>query len=163
MAPEPDADGDGPGHPAPVPDGVADRWQAVLEDAAATAAQYREDGWETIELHPGDVTPLTGEPHGLDVLLPGSEYEALTEAVADATVDAFEVYRATEGGTHFYVVVFEATEEELAIVCPAFIGGSDAGALEQRARAAGALPIHARPLSDDSRVTFTSEDPDLFF
>jgi len=160
---DPIPDGGGPGHPDPIPDAVAERWETVLEDADATAAEYEEDGWETLLLHPGDVTPLTAESFGLDVLLPGNEYEALTEAVEDATVDSFQVFRAVEEGTYYYVVAFEATEADLAVVCPLFVPGPAADRIEAQAREAGRLPIHARPLSDDSRVTFTSEDPELFF
>lgn len=151
------------GGPDPTPDASLDQWELVLEDAEATAAEYEEDGWETLLLHPGDVTPLTRHDFGIDVLLPGDEYEALEAAVADATVDSVQVFRATEGATNYYVVVFEATAADLAVVCPLYLSAGAAGRLENQARDRGELPIQARPLSDDSRVRFTSEEPDLFF
>ncbi|MFC6725160.1 hypothetical protein ACFQE1_12435 [Halobium palmae] len=40
--------------------GALDAWERVVDDMEATAAEYREEGWETLELHPGDVTPI---PH----------------------------------------------------------------------------------------------------
>jgi hypothetical protein len=52
------------------PEAVTERWQEVLADAAAVAAEYREAGWETLVVSPGDVTPLDGDPFGLDVLAP---------------------------------------------------------------------------------------------
>ena len=105
------------------PPAVGERWRALLEDAETTAAEYAADGYDTIVVHPGDVTPVTGEPYGLDVLAPGDEFEALEELVESATFDTSHVYYADEG------VIY----------------------------------THVRPLSDDSRVTFTHDDPSLFF
>ena len=65
---------------------VVGPWQRVIDDMVAIASRYREDGWTAIELHPGDVTVLTGAPRtvaerrgsyepeshrlGLDVVVP---------------------------------------------------------------------------------------------
>ena len=105
------------------PPAVEQRWGELLEDAETTAAEYDADGYETRLVHPGDVTPVTGEPYGLDVLAPGDEFEALEALVERATFDTSHVYYADEG----------------------------------------VMYTHVRPLSDDSRVTFTHDDPSLFF
>jgi hypothetical protein len=42
---------------------VEARWRELLEDAETVAAGYAEDGHETLIVHPGDVTPVTGDPY----------------------------------------------------------------------------------------------------
>lgn len=34
------------------------RWEAVIDDMSATATEYRDAGWEALELHPGDIFPI---------------------------------------------------------------------------------------------------------
>jgi hypothetical protein len=51
----------------------------------------------------------------------------------------------------------------VAVVVPAFLDLAESDSLEERATDAGVMYTHVRPLSDDSRVTFTHEDPALFF
>jgi len=147
-----------------VPDAATERWEDLLADAEATAAEYEADGWETIAVTPGDVTVLTGRDRfGFDVLAPGDEYETLREAIDGATVDTTHVYGAEEGDARFYVVVAEATDAELAVVVPTFAHVGVLGTLERLATAAGAMYVYVRPLSDESRVTVVVEDPAPFF
>lgn len=150
-------------NPQGPPSAVADRWQELLADAEAAAADYRERGWETLVVTPGDVTPLDGDPFGLDVLAPGEEFEALEALVDDVTFDTSHVYRAEEGGVRFCIVTVEAGGDEVAVVVPAFFDVDEAATLEGRAREEGVTYTHVRPLADDARVTFTHDDPDLFF
>ncbi|MEF8808248.1 DUF7529 family protein [Natronomonas sp.] len=149
--------------PPPI---VADRWQELMDDAEATEAEYNEEGYRTLLVHTGDVTPLTDVPFGLDVLAPGDEFEALESLVEEATFDTSHVYRNEEGGARFLIVVVEGTDadgEDVAVVVPAFLDIAGSEPLEERATDAGVMYTHVRPLSDDSRVTFTHEDPGLFF
>ena len=146
--------------PPPV---VEDRWEELLADADATAADYRERDWETLVVSPGDVTPLSDDPFGLDVLAPGDEFEALEALVESVTFDTSHVYRTEEAGVRFLIVAVEASDDEVAVVVPAFLDVGRAADLEERAREAGVMYTHVRPLSDDARVTFTHDDPGLFF
>lgn len=145
------------------PSDVADRWQELLADADATAAEYREAGWEALVVRPGDVTPLDGDPFGLDVLAPTDEVETLEELVADVTFDTSHVLRAEEGNVRFCIVAVEAGEDEVAVVVPVFYDIDEAASLAERAREEGVTYTHVRPPSDDARVTFTHDDPELFF
>lgn len=145
------------------PSDVADRWQELLVDADATAAEYREAGWEALVVRPGDVTPLDGDPFGLDVLAPTDEVETLEELVADVTFDTSHVLRAEEGGVRFCIVAVEAGADEVAVVVPVFYDVDEAASLAERAREEGVTYTHVRPPSDDARVTFTHDDPSLFF
>ena len=148
------------------PPAVGERWQALLEDAETTAAEYAADGYETLVVHPGDVTPVTGEPYGLDVLAPGDEFEALEALVGRATFDTSHVYHADEGETRLLVVVVEGTADDgdgdVAVVVPAFLAVDRTPELARQATDEGVMYTHVRPLSDDSRVTFTHDDPELF-
>lgn len=157
------------GHP------LADRreeWERVLEDAAATAAEYRDAGWETLELHPGDVTPLppAWEPNpdpdgrvGFDVLVPDDEFERLEAAVEDATFDEYEAYTARAGDVVFAVVVTSAEEAGTAVFLPLYYSIPRAEALIPRALEAGVVEASVRPLSDERRVTLTQRDPSPLF
>lgn len=145
------------------PPAVADRWETVLDDVRATAAEYRDDRWEVLVIHTGDVTPLTDDPFGLDVLAPDDEFDDLAALVDTVTFDQTSVYRADDGGVRFFVTVPEATEANRAVVIPTFIVRTELPALRERATAAGAMFTHVRTLAADRRVTFRHDDPELFF
>jgi hypothetical protein len=57
----------------------------------------------------------------------------------------------------------EAADDEVAVVVPTFFDSEAAAPLATRAREAGRTYTHVRPPADDSRVTFTHDDPELFF
>lgn len=145
------------------PPAVADRWDDVLADARATAAEYRDRGWTVTVIHPGDVTVLTDDPFGLDVLAPDGEFADLEAAVDRASFEETRVYRVDDDAVRFYVVCPEAPVAEEAVVVPAFLPLASAQALHRRATEAGAMYTHVRTLSGDVRVTFTHDDPDPFF
>jgi hypothetical protein len=149
--------------PQTAPASVSEYWAELLEDAEATAEEYGANNWETLVVHAGDVTPLSGEPFGLDVLAPGDEFEALETLAEAATFDTSHVYRTEEGDARFFIIVVEASDDGVAVVVPAFLALDRSGELRARATEAGVLYTHVRPPSDDARVTFSHEDPSLFF
>lgn len=157
--------------PQTPPAAVEDRWRSLLADAEAIAEEYEADGTDTVVVHPGDVTPLDGTPFGFDVLAPRDEFDALEALAADATFDTSHVYRAETDAARVFVVVVEGALEaadggdatDVAVVVPAFLSLERAPSLESRARREGVMYTHVRPVSDDARVTFTHDDPDLFF
>ena len=138
-------------------------WEEVIADMEATAAEYREEGWEVLELHPGDVTVLDGERYGLDVLVPGDEFRELETLTGETGFDSYEVYRAANDGMVFALVVLESPEHERAVCCPTYYERNQIGELQRRASEEGVMYTHVRPLSDDRAVTFTHDDPTLFF
>lgn len=149
--------------------GSLDIWEGVVEDMEATAAEYREEGWETLELHPGDVTALPAVEErvdgrfGLDVLVPGDEYEALSELVAGATFDEYDVFRAQENGVVFLVVATKSTATNQVVLLPAYYGIEDGQLMLKRARDEGEMQTHVRPLSGDDRVTLKQAEPETLF
>jgi len=61
------------------------------------------------------------------------------------------------------VLVAAATGAELAVAVPAFLTRQELPEIEGTAVERGEMRTHVRPLSDDARVTFTHDDPDLLF
>lgn len=147
--------------------GVQDRWEAVVEDMEATADEYREAGWEALELHPGDVTALPtasaaveADRTGLDVLLPGDEFRGLEELVENATFDEYDAYRGEEGDVVFLVVAMKAPAEGLVVVFPVYYALREAGEMLERVAARGEMRTYLRPLDDSRRVVFSQREPD---
>lgn len=149
--------------PSLPPRAVADRWEDLLEDARATAAEYREDGWETLVVHTAEVGVLAGERFGLDVVAPDTEFEDLRALADRTTFGESRVFRAEAGGVWFLLVVAEATATRDAVLVPAYLPVDNAGPLRERAREEGAMYTHVRTLADEKRVTFGHDDPEPFF
>ena len=144
---------------------IAPRWTRVIEDMHATAEEYADADWGTVQLHPGDVTVLAGDTAdgraGLDVLVPGEEFERLTDAVADRTFDSHDVFRTTESGVVFLLDVLTDADEDVAVFVPAYYEVTDAETLRSTA-ADGTVTTYVRRLRNDRRVEFDHDDPDLF-
>jgi hypothetical protein len=150
--------------------GKEEAWEAVVADMEATAEAYRDEGWETVELHPGDVIPLSGATpddeeqngwSGLDVLLPGNEFVAAESAVETATFDESEVLRTREDGVVLAVLVMKASTDQCAVFVPLYYDIGDIAGVANAARTAGRLEVALRPLSNDQRVLFALDDPEL--
>lgn len=140
-------------------------WDMLLDDAAATAAAYDERGWETLELHTADVTPLDGtygDEVGLSVLVPDDEFDALEAMLADGSVDGFEVYRTTAMGYVALLLVLEDEVDERAILLPAYYSTGDESVegLFAQALADGELALFLRNLAEE-RVEVTLAEPAL--
>ncbi|RDI72003.1 DUF7529 family protein [Halopelagius longus] len=150
--------------------GVMQFWDDVVGDAEATAEEYREAGWDVVELHPGDVTPvpamLDTEPsaeYGLNVLVPGEEFDTVEDVVETAEFDSYDAYRAERGGTVFLVVAMLAEDSGRAVVVPMYYRTKEAAPMLERAADADEMRVIVRPLSDDKRVVFEQRDPNPLF
>ncbi|MBP1986309.1 DUF7529 family protein [Halolamina salifodinae] len=155
-----------PGHPL---QGMTDLWEDTVDDMAATAAELREAGWETVELHPGAVTPLPrleaddgyeDDRMGFDVLVPGNEFEAVQAAVEGAEYDEYEAYNAQANGVVFAVVVMKAEAAGRVVLIPVYYKIEDAEETVERIEAAGESRLYVRPLDDSDRVLFTQQAPE---
>lgn len=145
-----------------MPDEMADSWEAFMNDLDETAEEYRERGYEVVEIHAGDVVPLADRV-ALDVLAPGSEFRALQTLVEDFEPDEFSVFKATEGETTFAIIVAEDTDREAAVCTSVFYHWSVAKVLIDNAMDVGFVQLQIRPLSDDAHVVFTIETPEVVF
>jgi len=150
------------GDDAPANAPVGDGWSAAIEDMEATATEYRERGWETLELHPGDSVLVDSDRRtGLDVVLPGPEFADLESLVDDRQFRDVEVFRA-EGDELVYLLVVEIDpESETAVFVPAYYDPSQSAETIESVEDAGSLPLFCRRLNDDT-VQFVHDDPTPF-
>ena len=135
----------------------------LLAAAEAEADRYGEEGWETLELHPGDVT-LRPDDDGaavLDVLVPDNEFERLGDRATE-DVDSYRVLRSTPAGVVALLIVLEGTDSRQATFVPAYYEPDtpQAGETFRNALDAGVLTLRLRTLSDD-RVEVLLDDPGL--
>lgn len=142
-------------------DPLADHWAALLGDMGATADVYREEGWSVLELHPTEATALTGpDDFGLEVTVPGDEFEELESWTGDGRFGEYEVYRAETD--RVFLLVVARDEERRRVVCvPAHYGFESVSALADRAEAGAGFHTHVR--AGGERVTFTHDDAGPFF
>jgi hypothetical protein len=133
-------------------------WQAVIDDMAATAEAYRERGWTTLELHPGDSVLVDSEFRtGLDVLLPGPEYEQLEALVDDVTFTDVDAFRAESGGMSYLLIVEQSPADETAVFVPAYYDPGGSQGTLKTIREDGQLRLFCRRLNDDY-VEFVHEE-----
>lgn len=143
-------------------------WEDVVADMEATAAEYEAEGWETLQLHPGDVTTLTPDPEegderfGLDLLLPNDEFDAVEERLEDgAAFDAYEVFSATADSLVLLVVAMEDHDAEFALLYPAYYDAKNSESMLTAAEGAGEMYTYLRTLTEDT-IEFTHEEPSVF-
>ena len=145
---------------------VVGRWEAVVADMEATAAEHREAGYDVVELHPGDVTVVgDGERSGFDVLVSDDEFDRLREVVESSTLAETDVFRAVDSGVAFYLAVLADHDAERVVCCPLYcdLDDDDATALRETADESGVVVASVRTLSGDETVELRFDDPDLFF
>lgn len=154
-----------PGQAAIIPE-LSEYWPAFQEEIASLAEEYRSDGWEVVELHPGDIVPLAPGEHdrwGLDVVVPDDELGDVEDLVVDSAPEEFELFRSTQGEVVFQLIAAKAPEPKQLILVPTYYRRSDIGPTRAAAFDRGEIPIHLRPLRQSPVITFTHEDPDVFF
>ena len=147
-----------------LPESASEGWRQLVDEAEEQAEEYRDRGWTAMVVHPGDITPVdTDDQFGLNALAPDSEYDRVRSLVAGHTFDRSHVYRRTDGDLRFFLCAFEATEDEVAVLVPAYVAETDLEMLFPRARETGEMRVLVRPLEHEERATLTVADPDLFF
>lgn len=150
------------------------RWDELLEDAAAVAEEYGDDGWDTAVLEPVgiDAIPPDGDERGgLEAIVSETEY-GLLEAVVerdDVTVDEAEVYyRPSEGDDRRFALAVERdTSTGIAVCLPLTyrLTEGETHSVFETALADDELLVHVRSRGGadaDQRVTFSHDDPLLF-
>ncbi|SDK08788.1 hypothetical protein SAMN05216226_11740 [Halovenus aranensis] len=139
-------------------------WQDLLDDTAATANEYEENGWDTLALTPGDVTPRydSEKPDGLSVLVPDSEYDHLADLTEQKTFDSVEVYKNTGGPMVFLLVVEKDVAAETAVLIPAYYNAGAHAEFVETIESLGEMPIHVRALGGDEALRFVHDSVPLF-
>jgi len=142
-------------------------WDALVDEATAIATEYREDGWQVIKLHPGDVAPgvvATGH-EGFTVLLPRNEFDDLYDAIEceNARFSEFEVYHASVDGCALLLVLSLDHSQQVAVVTPLYYTSEGTMDLLRSARERGRVDTLFLPLSEAETVCISYDRPDLFF
>lgn len=140
-----------------------DNWEAVIEEMEATAADLREEGWEIVELHPGDVAVFgeDAEFSGFDVLVPDNEFDQLEEIDANAELKQTEVYRAESEQFVYALVVTLDADRTVGLCCPLYYDQQQLGQLPSP-ESDGQIATYIRTLSEDRGLVITHDDPTLF-
>lgn len=139
-----------------------ERWGDVVADSDATADAFRERNWTALAAHPGDVNPIADATR-VDVLLPGSEFDAAKDAIGDIAIDAVRVYAAAADGVEYRLVVGEDADAGVAVCVPTYFGTAEFDALRAAVGDDGTLTIRLRPLDDRDVVEIELTDPGIFF
>lgn len=134
-------------------------WNSVIDDMEATAAELEDEGWTTLELHPGDVIIATNiEDPGIDTVLPNPEFQELSSLIeAGVRFEEYEVYRAGGESIEYAVVVAKDFSQQIAVLIPLYYEIPD---LAEIARGAETVPIYLRQLDEESVVLQLTE-PEL--
>lgn len=141
-------------------------WEELLEDAEQLAADRRDEGWETLVLTPGDVTPVASDPplRGLDVVVGGDEFETLQRWVEEEGISfaSSNVYRQERSDVVFVLLALLDEPSETAVFCPLYYHRQVAEEMLQAVEDAGTIFVSVRSLSPDETVSFEHDEPALF-
>lgn len=140
---------------------ASEYWDRMLEDVSASAEEHRRAGYRTVVLHPeASGTVDRGEP-GIAAVVPQEEFEDLDGVVSVREVDGYEVLRGEVPGRVHVLVQFYTADGDAVVLLPTAV---DRDALTALAGAVGeTFYLHVTPPGDDETVTFTLDDPSLFF
>ncbi|WP_276258279.1 DUF7529 family protein [Haloglomus litoreum] len=148
--------------PGAVPDGATENhWKQLIVEMEQSAEEHRKAGWRTAVLHPTASGVLDeGEP-GIGVVVRREEFDGLDEIVSVRDIDEYEVLRADLPGEIQLLTILYSADGDAAVFVPSAV---DADRLEGlRAAVDGTFYTHVTPPEDDDTITFTHDDPTLFF
>jgi hypothetical protein len=157
-----DTPDDGATNPEPVPEGATENhWKQLVLEMEESADKHQRAGWGTTVLHPTASGAVDDPEPGIGIVVPREEFETLDGVVSTRAVEEYEVLRADlPGETQFLVILFTADAEQ-AVFLPAAVATDSLDDL--RGTVGDALYTHVTSPEDDATVSFTHDDPDLFF
>lgn len=148
--------------PVEVPDGATENhWKQLVLEMEQSAEGHRKAGWSTTVLHPEASGVLQGEEPGIGVVVSREEFEALDEVVSTHDIEEYEVMRADLPGEIQTLTILYTADGEFAIFVPAALDADRLNGL--RAVVSEAFYTHVTPPEDDATISFTHDDPSLFF
>lgn len=163
----PDTDPDADGLSAD-PDALREAWAATREDMETLAAEYDDEGWDTLTIAAGDTAPEppdAGERgrFGLVYVIPDNRAEAFTEAHSASEFPRYDVFRNEAAGRVFVVTVLLAPEAETAILLAGAFERRTSTGLAQAAADADEMYTHVQTLDGTQLGSFRHDDPRKFF
>ncbi|MDY6765168.1 MAG: hypothetical protein SV377_05715 [Halobacteria archaeon] len=141
------------------------RWEEVLADMEATASEYRDQGWDATELHPGDVAmvlPDEQDDPGIDIILPKDEFQALQDhGMEDGGFDTIEAFQAGSPDFVYLLLAIEDTDSKHVVLTPAYYQVTeDARGLFEHAIKQGKIDIFLRTLTGEE-IVVSHKNPGL--
>lgn len=139
-------------------------WEDLLDDVKTIASEYESDGWETLVLHPGDVSTITEGNTGFRLVVPKSELEMLGEAVEgdEESFNEFELHRAPAEDLFLFVVVVKSSDHNRTISFPAYYDPETDEEFVTAVREQGSVFSEITNLDQSQRYSFCHDDPSLF-
>lgn len=154
-----------PGQNMIIPE-LGEYWPEFYQEIESLAERYRDDGWKVVEVHPGDVVPLAPGEHdrwGLDVVVPDDELATVQDVVTESSPEQLELFRSTRGELVFQLIVAKDPDEQCVVLIPTYYAESYIAALRAAAFDRGVVHIHLRPLRQSPVITFSHDEPAVFF
>lgn len=148
--------------PEEIPDGAMENhWKQLIVEMEQSAEEHRKAGWRTAILHPTASGVVDdGEP-GIGVVVRREEFDGLDDLVSIHEIDEYEVLRADLPGEIQTLTILYSEDGEVAVFVPTAV---DQDRLEGlRAVVGDTFYTHVTPPEDDATITFTHDDPSLFF
>ncbi|WP_136602744.1 DUF7529 family protein [Salinigranum halophilum] len=141
-------------------------WNEITDEIAQLRQEYESSGWETVVLHPGDVTAGTvtdGGP-GFQLVVPDSEFNALEDLVGEreASFDEFEVYHAPTDDLTFYIVVLRAASLQRAVFLPVFYDPTNNIEITNSVNHNLSISIEITVIGENKLYKFLIEDSEVF-
>lgn len=139
-------------------------WDDLISDAKKIAAGYESDGWETLLLHPGDVSTVTEGNARFQLVVPESELEMLEEVVESdkKSFDEFELHRATVEDLLLFVVVVKSKDHNQAIIFLTYYDTDTDENFVTAIREQGSVFTEITNLNQSQRYCFCHDDASLF-
>lgn len=142
-------------------------WAATLDDMHALAAEYEEQGWETITIQSGSTTPRgprdDDDRFGLFYVSPGNKADAFVDAIEAGEFPEYEVYRAEQDGNVFLVLELLDPETETAIFIAGTFALRHALSCVREAVEQEAMYTHVQKLDGTPLGSFRHDEYDSFF
>jgi len=134
-------------------------WSEIADEIAQLQEQYESTAWDTVVLHPGDVTAGTvtdGSP-GFQLVVPASEFDTLEDLVreTEASFDEFEVYHAPTDDLTFYVMILQAASLQRAIFFPVFYNPITDSEITDAVNENSPISIEVGKIGDEKSYKFT--------
>lgn len=153
---------------AATADTLKDAWAATLDDMEALAAEYAEEGWETVTIPAGHTAPEPPDSgvegrFGLVYVIPGDRAEEVTTAIEAGTFPRYDVYRNEADGQVFLVTVLTDPETETAIFVAGGFERRSSRSLLSAAQERGTMYTHLQKLDGTPVGSFEHDDPQKFF
>jgi hypothetical protein len=154
--------GDDEVDPDVVPDGATENhWKQLIVEMEQSAEEHRKAGWRTAVLHPTASGVLDeGEP-GIGVVVRREEFDGLDEIVSVREIDEYEVLRADLPGEIQLLTILYSADGDAAVFVPSAVDADRLDGL--RTSVDGTFHTHVTPPADDATISFTHDDPSLFF